>query len=467
MTEHVSKPLISLLQISLFFGLLIFPRSSSASGLPILSDSQLLNQVQYRAFRFFWDQADPKTGLVKDRANNFSHDSYTVASIASTGYALASLTIGVQRHWVSKSTAQKRAVTTLQFLTTRCPRVHRWFYHFVDMHSGARVWNCELSTIDTGLLLLGAQICNNYFEYPQLKTLTNNLTDQVDWNWMRINGGLLPQKMTLSMGWFPEKGFLSSEWNNYSEGLLLYILGISARHNSLPSESWYSWSRQEYTYAGLNTIGNGPLFLYQMLFGFLNVKGFKDRTHIDYWLAAKNSNLINHRFCMDKATRKNGWSSEIWGLNASDGPDGYRAYAPDESSDGTVSPNSAIASIIFLPQIAVKSAQAFYNLYGSHIWGRYGFSDAMNAERNWYDGDVIGIDLGMALIAVENHRTGLIWRLSKPLLRTFEMRMQEKNSETQSKTPAASFRNEKIEIVFLPAISEALDGHISGGIISA
>ena len=383
-----------------------------------LSDTKLLNEVERRAFRFFWEQADPKTGLVNDRAfnetgNNKDKSDYTVASIASTGYALAALPIAAEHHWVTRQSAYNRALLTLRWFHDKMPREHGWFYHFINKRTGERVWKSELSTIDTSLLLEGVLIAGQYWKGTEVSRLANAIYDRVDWTWMRTNGGAQPGKNLVAMGWRPESSFLKNDWDHYCELMLLYLLGMGSRRDPLPAASWSDWKRNEVSYGGRTTLAGGPIFLHQMAQAFYNFKGQRDALGYNYSVSAEQGTLINRQYCLDKAQEKGRktYGPDIWGLNACDGPDGYKAYEAPGDEDGTVSPTGALAAILVTPRLAMRAGNAMYARYGDRIWGRYGFSDSFNVDRNWYDKDVIGIDLGMVLLALEDARTGLPWKL--------------------------------------------------------
>ncbi len=386
--------------------------SQQSHRLPPLHGSRLLTEIQRRAVRFFWEQSHPKTGLTKDRARNFTQkDTYTVASIASTGYALAALPIGVEHGWIPRQDAYRRALLTLRFLHDKMPHHHGWFFHFVDWRTGQRVWNCELSSIDTALLLIGALTCGQYWPGTEVQRLANALYDRVDWTWMLTNGGAQPQKRVLSHGWTPEKGFLTNNWDHYCELMFLYLLGLGSRRDPLPAESWTAWERNVVSYGGRTTLAGGPIFMHQMAHGYYNFRDRRDNLGWDYWVSSVEATLMNRQYCLDRAGTRKTYGPNVWGLNASDGPDGYRAYGVLEEEDGTVSPTGAIASVIFTPKLSTAVAQTLYTRFWEKLWGQYGFANAFNLDRDWVDPDVIGIDLGMALIAIEDHRTGLIWRL--------------------------------------------------------
>ena len=381
---------------------------------PALSDARLLDEVERRAIRYFWEKSDPHTGLANDRARNDGMDSgkdtYTVASIASTGYALAALPIAVERGWAARGKAEQRALLTLHFVLEKMPHVHGWLYHFIDGRTGQRVWNSEISTVDTSLLVAGALVCGQFFGDP-VRKLANTLYERLDWTWMRTNGGERPAKLMVSHGWTPEKGFIPNNWDSYCELMLLYLLGMGGKRDPLPAASWQAWKRPTYTYDGIETLAGGPIFMHQMAHAYYDFRDRRDSLGYDYLVSSVNATRINRQFCIDNADHRKTYGPDVWGLNASDGPDGYRAYGVPEPEDGTVSPTGAIASILFAPKLAISAAQAMFTRYGDRIWGRYGFADSFNVDRQWFDADVIGIDLGMAMLAIENHRTRRIWKL--------------------------------------------------------
>ena len=389
-----------------------FGGPSEGGPLPVLrsQDRHLLEEVQRRAVLFFTECANPASGLVRDRASNSGKDTYDVASIAATGYGLAALPIGVERGWITRKAAAAQAQRCLEFVLSM-EHHHGWLYHFVDWRTGERRWSCEVSSIDTGLLVMGALICGQYFRGTPIQRLAERLYRRLDWTWMRTNGGQKPAKLLLSHGWKPETGFLSHDWDAYCEHMFLYLLGIGAAGNRLPAASWTAWKRGSYEYAGIKTIAAGPIFWHHMAHGFYDFRGKKDRLGYDYYAASAAAIRIHRRFCIDNPTKRKGYGRFGWGLNASDGPDGYMAYGVPGPEDGTLSPTGVLASISYDPRAVLDTTHHLRSTHGRRIWGRYGFCNAYNLDRDWFDPDVIGIDLGMALIAIENYRSGLIWKL--------------------------------------------------------
>ena len=378
-----------------------------------LSDEQLIKEIQRRGLSYFWEKAHPSTGLINDRAHNFEDDDSTVASIAATGYALAALPIGVVNQWLTRQEAVERARTTLRFLATM-PHERGWMCHFVDKRNGSRMWGSENSSIDTALLLCGAMVCAQFFapDHADIFDYCEQLYRRVDWWWMLTNAGSQPQKRVMCHGWTPENGFIRNDYDTYSESILLTLLGLGAPVRSLPKETWSALRRTKQTYDDLELLEAAPIFIHQMPIGFFNLANQRDVLGYDYWVSSTNAMKVHQQYCIDHVASRKTYAEGYWGLNASDGPSGYNAYgAPDGPEDGTVSPTGAICSIVFTPDAAIAIGRALHEKLGSKLWGKYGFANAFNIDHAWYDRDVIGIDLGMVLLAIENYRTGLVWDL--------------------------------------------------------
>lgn len=396
--------------------------SSPASAAPAPVPPSL-DAVQRRAFDFFWNETDPHTGLTKDRARNVGGvpDTYTVASTAATGYALAALPIGVSHGWITRPQGYARALAALRFLHDRLPNEHGFYYHFVDVRTGARVWNSELSSVDTALLLLGVRAVAAYWPGTDIQRLADDVTDRVDWVWMQ-NSPADPSAPP-EMGWEPLSGWLASRWAGYSEASFLYLLAMGARRHALPPAAWDRWQIGQTTLEGRLVFGGAqPLFMAQMTAGYVDLRGRRDRPRRDWWTAWANAVQADHAYCARNPEHRRTYAEGFWGLNADDlpPPAGYGVNRPaDGQNDGTVAPTAMLASILCAPDLAQAALSNLWNRHRDRLWGRYGFSDAFNVDRAWYDPDVIGIDLGMMLLAVEDARTGLVWRLldKDPVLR--------------------------------------------------
>ena len=373
--------------------------------------------MQRKAFAFFWNESDPKTGLTKDRARNLpgQADANSVASIAATGYALAALPVGVTHGWISRKAAYARALTTLRFVHDKMENHHGFYFHFVDKTTGGRVWQSELSSVDTALLLLGARVAGDFWPGTDVQRLADSLTDRADWRWMRDGGDAGADPVSLSMGWKPETGWIQARWQGYSEASFLYWLALGSGTHPLPGDTWQAWGVQTASVEGIPVFGGAePLFMAQMAPGFYDVRGLRDQQGRNWWAAWRNAHRADHAYCARNPDRRKTYAEGFWGISANDQPPpvGYGASAPAAGrDDGTVSPTAMLSGIIFMPDQSRAALKNLWQRHGRQLWGRYGYSNAFNVDKGWYDPNVIGIDLGMMLLATENAQTGLVWRL--------------------------------------------------------
>lgn len=380
---------------------------------------ELVDDISRRAARYFWEQSHPVTGLSLDRAPNSDHaqlstedaQKYSVASQASTGYGLCAYAIGATRGWFPRDEAEERALRTLRFLNEHGLKDHGWFYHFIDWEKNTRVWKSEVSSIDTGLLLAGVLMVKSTFSDPQILAESDKLINGIDWLWMLHDGGKNDRELTFSMGWHPETGFINGRWNHQWENPFLNIFALGAEPK-VPTATWEAFQRDILSYKGLNFITGGPMFIAEMPQHFLDMRGKRDSLGFDYWVSARNSTLATRQYCIDNPKNFKGYGPDTWGLNACDNPDGYGAcagFGPGEDN-GTLMPSATVGSIMFTPDLAIKAAYAFKEAYPT-AYGKYGFANGINPSKNWIDGDVIGIDLGMVMLSIENFRDGLPHRL--------------------------------------------------------
>ena len=381
--------------------------SSRRSGLAH-ADTVFLEELERRAFAFFLDHTDEVTGLTRDRAPADGSASRAPASIAASGFALSAWCIGADRGWLSHEEARGRVLATLRFADTKVAGERGWFFHFIDSATGARRWNCEVSTIDTALFLKGAVMAREYFDDAEVRMLVDRIYARIDWRWA-LDGG-----KTLRHGWTPEGGFLVTRWDQYSELMGLYLLGLGAPAGALPPESWTSWSRREVAVQGKHAfISCPPLFTHQYAQAWFDFRGVNDGI-ADYWENSVSATLAQREWCASLSSRFNRWSSELWGLTASDSARGYIAWGgPNESAgrlDGTLVPCAPAGSLPFAPRECLAALRAMRNAGGAALWGRYGFADAFNPHNGWVARDVIAIDVGISLLMAENLRSGFVWR---------------------------------------------------------
>ena len=368
-------------------------------------DELLLNEIEHGCFLFFWEQSNPTTGLTKDRCNVRSKDTSTAASIASTGFGLTAICIGEKRGFVSYAEARLRVLQCLSFIWHKLPTHRGFFYHFANINTGERMWDSEVSSVDTALLLCGILTCREYFHDETISELAHAIFDRVEWNWLSEDTTLL------SHGWTPELGFIPSRWDYYSELMMMYLLGLGSSSHPLNSEAWFAWKRTVFEYDGLRYIGSfAPLFVHQYSQAWFDFRGKRDR-YADYFQNSVIATDVHRRFCIELNVQFTDYSNALWGITASDSQRGYVVWGGPPAMgpiDGTVVPAAAGGSLPFLPQATMRVLRTIHDHY-SNAWCRYGFVDAFNLLTGWYDTDVVGIDTGITMLMAENARTGFVW----------------------------------------------------------
>jgi hypothetical protein len=392
--------------------------SSSTSPLPPPgdgypgTDDQLLEEIEKAGFLFFWEQADPTTGQVKDRALAAGNDTRTVSSIAATGFGLTALCIGDQRGYQPSAAIAARVQTTLNFVLNRLQPngMNGFLYHFVDMTTGARAFTSEVSSIDTAILLCGVLMCRQHFSQdPQIPGLATQIYNNVNFAWM-LNGGT-----TLSMGWKPETGFLGARWDSYNELMMLYLLAMASPTFPIPASSWSAWSRPMIQYQGLSYISSSdPLFVHQYSHAWFDFRGKKD-AFANYFQNSITATKAHRLFCISLAGQFSDYSADLWGISASDSKNGYVAWGgpsaqgtPIGPVDGSIVPCATAGSLPFDFSDTIHVLRWIRGHY-PQAWQRYSYVDAFNPLTGWYDPDVIGIDLGISVLMAENQRTQFVW----------------------------------------------------------
>jgi hypothetical protein len=379
-------------------------------------DQSFLEDLQHRSFQYFWEQADPHTGLVPDRAradgSPLDENHRNVGSIAATGFGLTALCIAAEHGWITSAKAHERARYTLRFFANQAFQDHGWFYHWLDTITGERRWNSEVSSIDTALLLAGVLTARQYFRNdPEIVELATKIYQRVDFRWM-LNG----HPLLLSHGMKPETGFLKPRWDTYSEDTILYLLAIGSPTHPISPRCWHAFWRDRYRYEGyayFTTIGV-PLFMHQYAHAWIDYRNLRETggDRIDYFQNSVNATLAHRAFCMNLAREFPGYGPDSWGISASDSAKGYLAWGGpprDPEIDGTVVPAAAGGSLMFTPDLSMRALRTMHEKFRDRIYGRYGFVDAFNPNTGWVDGDVIGINLGIILLSGENMRTENVW----------------------------------------------------------
>ncbi|MHB9008979.1 MAG: glucoamylase family protein, partial [Limisphaerales bacterium] len=397
----------------------------SAEPREFASDGDFLAYLQRANFDYFWYEANPTNGLVADRNTPTSP-----CSIAAVGFGLSAINVGIDNGWITRAQGRSRVHTTLRTFWEKPQGSgasgiigHRgWFYHFLDMRTAARTWACELSSIDTALLLAGVLDAREYFDGPDaeevaIRTLADALFGRVDWDWMR-NG-----QDSLTMGWKPDTGFLPYRWIGYNEAMVLYLMGLGASTNPLPAASWAAWTGG-YTWRtnyGHSYVPFPPLFGHQYSHCWVDFRHTADAymrgRGITYFENSRRATLAQQAYCIANPGRFSGYSSNVWGLTACDGPGtggiaGYNARGapPPQNDDGTLAPTAVGGSVAFAPEICVPTLRHLYDHYRTNLWTGYGFRDAFNLRVGWWDPDTLGIDQGPIVLMIENHLNERVWR---------------------------------------------------------
>lgn len=414
-TRSAPLHLVPLLSFALLCNFLQPCRLTYSKGLAP-QDKAFLEDLSHRCFLYFWEQSDARTGLAPDRALvvglPVTGRRRNVANVAATGFGLTAICIGMAHHWITKRQARQRILLTLNFLAHQAPQVHGWYYHWMDKRDGRRIMHSEISSIDTSLLLAGILTTREAFPHDkEIAGLATFIYRRVDFHWM-LNGS--PE--LLSHGWRPESGFLGRRWDSYCELMVLYLLAIGSPTYPIPPKSWYAWRRPLVHFFGYTFVGDLPLFTQQYAQAWVDFRGRRDAapSGIDYFQNSIAATLADRAFCIhfSKDFPKS-YSQTIWGITASDSPNGYRVWGEPSDVviiDGTVVPCAPGGSLMFSPDICLRALEAMREKFGNRVYGRYGFVDAFNPTTGWADPDVIGIDQGITLLSAENLYDQGVWR---------------------------------------------------------
>lgn len=430
--------------------------TGAAPALPALFDD-----IEHRTFRFFWERANPANGMVPDRWPTPSF-----ASIAAIGFALTAYPLGVERGWISRADARQRTLVTLRFLGglptgagNRGTAGYRgFFYHFLDMHTGLRYRDCELSTVDTTMLHLGALFSAGWFdgnhpEEAEIRRLAVDLVDRAEWDWFQRAD--TKTGLAISMGWHPESGFIERVWDGYNEGKMVYILALGSGRHPARDGSWNAWTAPYDRFwrgeGSRRHLAFAALCMHQYSEMWIDFRGIYDApmraAGFDYFENSRRETYANRAYCIANPMGWDGYGDTIWGLCACDGPGNFaaprqgrtahfRGYSargpvdePDGFDDGTLAPTAALSSMPFAPEICIPAALALHRRYGARLYGEYGFRDSFNpsfrdtsvrvetgsvdAHSGWVATDWLGLDQGPILGMLANYRTEAVWRVMR------------------------------------------------------
>ena len=406
-TEGGSASGARALLVAMLFGAAI--PAAAADGTDAVGDDRLLDEIERAGFALFRDEANPVTGLIPDAAHADGSGHGAVANVAGSGFALTAFCVADARWWMEHTQAVGRVRQILRFLSTQAPHEHGFLCHFLDMETGARAWDSEFSSIDTALLLCGALTARQHFDDPEIRQSATLLYERVDWPWM-LNG-----RQTLCQGWSPEKGFTRYRWEGYAEHMAMYLIGIGSPTHPLPVICWSAWRREPVgTHAGFTFIECPPLFEHQYAHAFVDFRGQRDG-FADYWRNSVFATLAQREMCAVMRLEFPFFSTNLWGITASQAPDGYKAWGgPPRTTltnalDGTLVPSAPGGSVPFAPRECLDALRTMKTRFGGRIWRKYGFVDAFNPQTGWAASDVLAIDTGIMVLMAENYRSGLVW----------------------------------------------------------
>jgi len=419
------------------------------------SDEDFLEDLQQRTFNFFWETTNSENGLVPDR---WPKDE-APCSIAAVGFGLTAYGVGVERGYVTREQAVERVLTTLKFFAASNQSDQRedvtgyqgFYYHFLDMNSGYRKGTCELSSIDTALLMMGVLFCQEYFDRDdpqekQIRELADTLYRRVRWNWFQ------PRDPMMCMSWRPERGFSDHDYEGYNEAMFLYILALGSPTHPIDASAWkgycstYTWDE----FHGQEHLNFTPLFGHQYSHVWIDFRDIQDpfmkEKGIDYFENSRRATYSQRAYAIANPQGWRGYGTQLWGLTACDGPINkiltyngqerrFHSYwargasAEYINDDGTIAPTAAGGSIPFAPEITIPALQAMKQKYGEHLYSEYGFLDSFNPsftfedeelshgkvvpKLGWVNDDYLGIDQGPIVLMAENHRSEFVWRVMR------------------------------------------------------
>lgn len=422
---------------------------SNPGSLPPMEADAWLDDLERRSLDYFWQTTNAANGLVPDRWPTPSF-----ASVAAVGFGLSAYPIGVARGYVTREQARQRVLTTLRFFrdapqgpqATGMTGYKGFFYHFLDMQSGARFADVELSTIDTALFVAGALHCAQFFDgsdaaEAEIRSAARTIYERIDWPWAQ------PRPPAIGHGWKPETGQLASDYKGYNEAMLLYLLALGSPTHPVDASAWEggwcsTYDRAWSTQYGQSLLYYPSLFTHQFTHLWIDFRGMADAymrgRGMDYAENSRRATLAQQAYAIANPEGWAGYDDRLWGVTACDGPVdlerewngrirryiSYGGRGMGQYDDGTIAPYGAGSSIVFAPEIVVPSLLAMRERHGEHILGRYGyyafnrsftFTDVQLTHGRvvpgfgWVDTDYLGIEVGPLLAMLANHRGALVW----------------------------------------------------------
>lgn len=387
----------------------------------------ILEKEQRKCFDFFWNEVslqEESFGLIRDNTK-----SQKMCSIASIGFGLPAIVVGIERGYITKEQGEERVRRTLCTMKEKTERVHGFYYHFLDMDTAKRFGKCEVSIIDTAIFLMGALVAGEYFG-GEIAKLAEEIYTDVDWVWYHN-----PKNNQFYMGYNETQNGHFGAWDHYAEQFMVYFLSVAAPKYPVNPSVFYDCPQYCNNYKDSGLIFHshgGGLFVYQFSHAFIDFRNKKDRRGIDWFENSVRASKANRSYCIDNPLGLKTYGENAWGMTACETPTGYSGSMgalpcfgnKQIFPDGTIPPCGAIGSIVFTPEESI-AAMKFYE-QNDKLWGKYGFVDAYNLDVSpeWYSDMVIGIDKGISILMIENYRSELIWKLvgqNKYIQKAFEL----------------------------------------------
>ncbi|WP_298247658.1 glucoamylase family protein [uncultured Christiangramia sp.] len=395
------------------------PTDDDVAEVPSLTDEELLDMVQETTFTYFWDFAEPNSGMARERSqdNAYGGDAPNIVTTGGTGFGLASFPAAVERGWISKTEAQDRIIKILDFLET-VPTYHGAFSHWYMGNTAQTRTFGEFDDggdlVETAFLIQGLLICREYFENDEIDSRITGLWEAVEWDWYTKGENVL------YWHWSPNFAFQKDlQINGWNESLIVYVLAASSPTHSIePVVYTNGWAlngnmvnnREHYNInLPLGPSYGGPLFFSHYSFIGLDPRNLEDQ-YANYWEQNTAHTLINYEYAVTNPKDLEGYGQNSWGLTASDSKDGYAAHSPTNDL-GVITPTAALSSFPYTPEKSMAALRYFYEELGDDLWGNMGFYDAFSEEYNWYADGYLAIDQGPIIAMIENYRTGLPWQL--------------------------------------------------------
>ena len=397
-----------------------------------ITDDSLLTLVQYRTFQYFWDGAEPVSGMARERFHIdgvYPENDKNIVTSGGSGFGLMAILVGIERGFISRKEGLERFLKIVNFLE-KADRFKGAWSHWINGETGkVKPFSPKdngADIVETAYLMQGLLTVMQYFkdgneEEKQLSASIDNLWREVDWSWFTKGG-----ENVIYWHWSPDYGWaMNFPVRGYNECMILYVLAASSPTYQVSAEAYHlGWARNGDIKSNTERFGyvltlkhngaeeyGGPLFWAQYSFLGLDPRNLKDK-YGDYWQNNVNQTLINWQWCVNNTNNFAGYSKDCWGLTASYSVNGYSAHAPGTKNDlGVITPSAAISSMPYTPEQSLNAIKDFYYNHDGKIWGEYGFYDAFSVQYNWYPQKYLAIDQGPEVVMIENYRTGMLWDL--------------------------------------------------------